>query len=75
MDAMGEAKKIFPDIVSQAKDNGVILAFENCPMIFTKDEWPGGHNIAYSPKMWRRIFETWGDGVGMNFDPSTWCGR
>ena len=26
------------------------LAFENCPMIFSHDEWPGGHNIAYSPK-------------------------
>jgi sugar phosphate isomerase/epimerase len=64
------AKQIFPSIVSHAKDNGVILAFENCPMIFSKDEWPGGHNIAYSPNVWRRIFETWGDAVGMNYDPS-----
>jgi sugar phosphate isomerase/epimerase len=64
------AARIFPDIVKHAKENGVILAFENCPMIFSKDEWPGGHNIAYSPKIWRRIFETWGDGVGMNYDPS-----
>jgi sugar phosphate isomerase/epimerase len=39
-------------------------------MIFSHDEWPGGHNIAYSPKIWRRIFEEWGDAVGMNFDPS-----
>ena len=39
-------------------------------MIFSHDEWPGGHNIAYSPKIWRRIFETWGDAVGMNYDPS-----
>ena len=46
------------------------LAFENCPMIFSPDEWPGGHNIAYAPKIWRRIFETWGDAVGMNYDPS-----
>lgn len=64
------ATRIFPDIVKHARDNGVILAFENCPMIFSKDEWPGGHNIAYSPKIWRRIFETWGNDVGMNYDPS-----
>jgi sugar phosphate isomerase/epimerase len=63
------AMQIFPDIVALARDNGVILAFENCPMIFSQDEWPGGHNIAYSPKIWRRIFEAW-DGVGMNYDPS-----
>ncbi len=46
------------------------LAFENCPMIFSYDEWPGGHNIAYSPHIWRRILEAWGGEVGMNFDPS-----
>lgn len=64
------AMEIFPDIVAHARDHGVTLAFENCPMIFSHDEWPGGHNIAYSPKIWRRIFDSWGDGVGMNFDPS-----
>ncbi len=64
------ALEIFPDIVAHAADSGVTLAFENCPMIFSHDEWPGGHNIAYAPKVWRRIFETWGDKVGMNYDPS-----
>jgi sugar phosphate isomerase/epimerase len=65
-----EALKVWPDIVAHARDNGVKLAFENCPMIFTYDEWPGGHNIAYSPHVWRRILEAWGDDVGMNYDPS-----
>ena len=64
------ARQIFPDILAHARHVGVKLAFENCPMIFSNDEWPGGHNIAYSPKIWRRIFETWGDDVGMNYDPS-----
>ena len=64
------ALEIFPDIVAHARDHGVTLAFENCPMIFSKDEWPSGHNIAYAPKIWRRIFETWGEAVGMNYDPS-----
>ncbi len=62
------AEEIWPDIVAHARDHGVTLAFENCPMIFSHDEWPGGHNIAYSPKVWRRILE-W-VGVGMNYDPS-----
>ena len=63
------AEAIFPDIVAHAADSGVTLAFENCPMIFSPDEWPGGHNIAYSPRIWRRIFEAW-PSVGMNYDPS-----
>jgi sugar phosphate isomerase/epimerase len=64
------AQEIFAPVVAHAKDAGVTLCFENCPMIFSYDEWPGGHNIAYSPRIWRRIFEEWGDAVGMNFDPS-----
>lgn len=64
------ATEIFDPIVRHAQDAGVRLCFENCPMIFSFDEWPGGHNIAYSPRIWRRIFEQWGDAVGMNFDPS-----
>ena len=64
------AQDIFAPIVRHAQDAGVRLCFENCPMIFSYDEWPGGHNIAYSPRIWRMIFEEWGDAVGMNFDPS-----
>ncbi|THF55286.1 sugar phosphate isomerase/epimerase family protein [Ollibium composti] len=65
-----EALKVWPAIIAHAGDHGVRLAFENCPMIFSHDEWPGGHNIAYSPYIWRRIIETWDGAVGMNFDPS-----
>jgi sugar phosphate isomerase/epimerase len=65
-----DALKVWPDIIAHARANGVKLAFENCPMIFSYDEWPGGHNIAYSPYVWRRILEAWGGDVGMNFDPS-----
>ena len=64
------AQAIFAPVVAHARDAGVRLCFENCPMIFSRDEWPGGHNIAYSPRIWRRIFEEWGAAVGMNFDPS-----
>jgi sugar phosphate isomerase/epimerase len=69
-DNWARAVEIFTPIVEHAQGSGVRLCFENCPMIFSYDEWPGGHNIAYSPLIWRRIFEQWGDAVGMNFDPS-----
>ena len=65
-----EATKVWPALIAHARDHGVRLAFENCPMIFSNDEWPGGHNIAYSPSIWRRIIEAWDGAVGMNFDPS-----
>jgi sugar phosphate isomerase/epimerase len=65
-----DAQKVWPDIIAHARGNGVRLAFENCPMIFSHDEWPGGHNIAYSPYVWRRIIEAWNGEVGMNYDPS-----
>ena len=65
-----DALKVWPDVIAHARDHGVKLAFENCPMIFSYDEWPGGHNIAYAPYIWRRILEAWGGDVGMNFDPS-----
>lgn len=65
-----DAQKVWPAIIADAREHGVRLAFENCPMIFSYDEWPGGHNIAYSPYIWRRILEAWGGDVGMNFDPS-----
>ena len=62
------AEAIVKPVADHARGQGVTLAFENCPMIFSGDEWPGGHNIAYSPKVWRRLLE-W-EGVGMNYDPS-----
>jgi sugar phosphate isomerase/epimerase len=65
-----EALRVWPDVVGHAKDNGVKITIENCPMIFTHDEWPGGNNIAWSPYIWRRIIEQWGDTVGLNYDPS-----
>jgi sugar phosphate isomerase/epimerase len=40
-------------------------------MIFSADEWPGGRNLAYSPALWRRLFESMpGETLGLNLDPS-----
>jgi sugar phosphate isomerase/epimerase len=65
-----EALRVWPEIVKHAQDNGVRITIENCPMIFSYDEWPGGNNIAWSPYIWRRIIEQWGGSVGLNYDPS-----
>jgi sugar phosphate isomerase/epimerase len=64
------ALEIWPPIVEHAKAHGVNITIENCPMIFSYDEWPAGNNIAWSPYIWRRIIETWGDTIGLNYDPS-----
>ncbi len=65
-----EALRVWPEIVKHAQDNGVRVTIENCPMIFSWDEWPGGNNIAWSPYIWRRIIEQWGGTIGLNYDPS-----
>jgi sugar phosphate isomerase/epimerase len=65
-----EATRVWPDIVGFAQDHGVRITIENCPMLFSYDEWPGGHNLATTPRMWRRILEAWDETIGLNFDPS-----
>lgn len=47
------------------------IGIENCPMLFSMDEWPGGKNIASSPDIWRRLFrDIASPNLGLNFDPS-----
>jgi sugar phosphate isomerase/epimerase len=63
--------KIWPPIVKFAKDQGVKIAIENCPMIFSYDEWPGGNNLASTPAIWRKMWEIIpDDNFGLNLDPS-----
>jgi len=64
------ALEIWPPIVQHAREHGVKITIENCPMIFSYDEWPAGNNIAWSPYIWRRIIGEWGETVGLNYDPS-----
>ena len=61
----------WPAIVKFAKDHGVKIAIENCPMIFSYDEWPGGNNLASTPAIWRKMWEIIpDDNFGLNLDPS-----
>jgi sugar phosphate isomerase/epimerase len=63
--------KIWPPIVKFAKDHGVKIAIENCPMLFSYDEWPGGDNLASTPAIWRKMWEIIpDDNFGLNLDPS-----
>lgn len=58
-------------LVKLAEDCGIRIGIENCPMLFTRDEWPGGKNLATSPAIWRRMFETIPSlYLGLNYDPS-----
>jgi sugar phosphate isomerase/epimerase len=63
--------ELWPPLVKHAGDHGVQIAIENCPMIFSYDEWPGGTNLAYNPHAWRAMFEAIPDAhFGLNLDPS-----
>jgi len=62
---------VWPPIIKYAEGKGVRVAIENCPMYFTKDEWPAGKNLAFSPAIWRRMFEIIPSKFfGLNYDPS-----
>ena len=59
------------ELIRFAEEAEVKIAIENCPMLFTQDEWPGGDNLAYSPAIWRRMFEEIpSKSFGLNYDPS-----
>ena len=63
--------KIWPPIVKFAAEHQIKIAIENCPMIFSYDEWPGGNNLASSPKLWKKMWEIIpDDNFGLNLDPS-----
>jgi sugar phosphate isomerase/epimerase len=64
-------REIWPPIIRYAEERNVKIGIENCPMFFTRDEWPSGCNLAHSPALWRRMFETIPSKYfGLNYDPS-----
>jgi len=64
-------KEVWPSLIKFAEDNGIKIGIENCPMLFSNDEWPGGKNLAYAPAIWRRMFEEIPSAnFGLNYDPS-----
>lgn len=70
-DNFREFRKVWPRLVGFAEDRGVNVAIENCPMIFSNDEWPGGNNLAISPATWDEMFSIVPSrSLGLNLDPS-----
>ena len=49
-------KEVWPPIVKYAEEKGVKIGIENCPMLFTDDEWPGGQNIMTTPDKLEKNF-------------------
>ena len=63
--------KVWKPMVAFAAEQKINIGIENCPMLFTNDEWPGGKNLAHSPVIWRRMFNDIPDkNFGLNYDPS-----
>jgi sugar phosphate isomerase/epimerase len=63
--------KTWKPLIAFAEDHGIKVGIENCPMFFTRDEWPGGKNLATSPVIWRRMFsDIPSKNFGLNYDPS-----
>jgi sugar phosphate isomerase/epimerase len=68
---LAEFAKVWPAIIHFAAEHNIRIAIENCPMIFSNDEWPGGDNLAISPAIWKQMFSIIPDAnFGLNFDPS-----
>ncbi len=62
--------QVWPDIIKYAEDRGVKVGIENCPMLMPYT-WPFGVNLARTPAIWRRMFETIpSPNFGLNIDPS-----
>lgn len=63
--------EVWRPLIAHAESRNVKVGIENCPMLFTRDEWPGGKNLATTPAIWRRMFEAIpSPNFGLNFDPS-----
>ncbi len=41
--------EVWKPLIAHAEARGVKVAIENCPMLFSADEWPGGKNLATTP--------------------------
>lgn len=70
-DNFEEFRAVWPGLVEYAAERDVRIAIENCPMIFSYDEWPGGTNLASTPAVWDEMFSIVDSpSFGLNLDPS-----
>jgi len=63
--------EVWRPLIAFAEDHDIRVGIENCPMWFTKDEWPGGKNLMATPVVWRRAFNDIPSAhFGLNYDSS-----
>ena len=61
----------WPSIIELAESLQIKIGIENCPMLFTYDEWPGGKNMAINSVIWEKMFSIIPSKYfGLNYDPS-----
>ncbi len=66
-----EVEEVWKPILAYAEKQKVKIAIENCPMLFTEDEWPGGQNLMTTPALFRKIFDLLdSEYLGLKFDRS-----
>jgi sugar phosphate isomerase/epimerase len=64
-------KAVWTPIIKLAEEKNVRVGIENCPMLYTNNEWPGGNNLACTPDIWRKMFSIIpSKNLGLNYDPS-----
>ena len=70
-DNLALVAQVWPPIVALAEELGVKIAIENCPMLFGRDQWPGGQNLMTTPVIWHKVFDILpSPNLGINYDPS-----
>lgn len=66
-----EFRNVWPALLDYAGERGITIAIENCPMVFSDDEWPGGLNLASTPAAWDEMFSICDvPHFALNLDPS-----
>lgn len=70
-DNLALVAQVWPPIIALAEVLGVKIAIENCPMLFGRDQWPGGQNLMTTPVIWHKVFDILpSPNLGINYDPS-----
>ena len=70
-DNLALVAQVWPPIIALAEELGVKIAIENCPMLFGRDQWPGGQNLMTTPVIWHKVFDILpSPNLGINYDPS-----
>lgn len=70
-------ERVWRPLIAHAETLGLRVGTENCPMLFSDAEWPGGVNLSTTPAIWREMFRRISSpNFGLVFDPShlLWLG-